>query len=134
MKLIFLDFDGVWIIHKKINPDCAKNLKQLIEENDLHVVITSNWRMDKDKDKAKKYVSKYIIEERVLGSTIISTSRASEINSFLTENEVENYVIVDDHFIDGFETHSVITDPNVGFNRTDYEKACEIIRTVGGEK
>lgn len=132
MRILFLDFDGVWIIRKIVNNECAERIRMLILEKDLKIIISSNWRMDRDKDKAINMISQYIIRDRVLGAIEISNkNRSEQIASFLENISYSSMLILDDNIVEGYEGFSVITNPDEGFTCEDYKQAVEILNEQG---
>lgn len=104
-KIIFLDIDGVLnvyceerdefgcIFHKHFE----ENLKWIIEETNAKIVISSTWRMSGLK------VMQEMWKHRNLAGDIIDVTpfsafcvRGEEIQTWLDNNEVLNYVIIDD--------------------------------------
>lgn len=112
---LFLDIDGVLVtrhfwkvaLKKKISsrdsfgnlfdPFAVKNLNKIIEEFDPDIVISSIWRL--------MGLEKFLLmwNERKMRGRVIGTtnnkrgqSRGSEIQSYIEENNVDKYVIIDD--------------------------------------
>ena len=129
MKVIFLDVDGVLntgryrsFLKKTefmgynesqffFDPMALKNLKDLVNENDAKIVISSTWRYGKDNEGDVFWrmlmgnLRQCKLEDKVIGVTpdlreIYNTinCRGHEISKWLAEtNEnIEGYVIIDD--------------------------------------
>jgi len=112
MKVIFLDIDGVLnVIPTKFDkygayfgPDdhFVKNLARLINETDAKIVISSSWRMSglqnmKDMWKDRNLPGEVIgITPNHMMKTGTTLQRGKEIDEWLSQHEVERYVILDD--------------------------------------
>jgi len=127
MNIVFLDIDGVLNTHdylvKQVEqdgissyqaqfnfcPDSLENLKQIVEETDAKIVISSTWRIsfkcayDDPHRKFWKAIMKNLasigIHKRVIGITPSLNDtriRGEEIKSWLSNNQVNNFVIIDD--------------------------------------
>ena len=126
MNIIFLDIDGVLNTHNHlvkqveqdgINsyqaqfnfcPESLENLKKIVEETDAKIVISSTWRIsyrcsyDDPHRKFWKALMKNLasigIHKRVIGITPSCESRirGDEITEWLNNNQVDNFVIIDD--------------------------------------
>lgn len=125
MKVIFLDIDGVLntsetFIRRKekyfktgtydleIDLFRVGYLKQIIDETDAKIVLTSSWRSDFNKQKNKiiprteKAVelcylfNQYGIEIYDITTKNNELTRGTQINMWLNENEVDSFVILDD--------------------------------------
>jgi len=126
MNIIFLDIDGVLNTHnylvKQVEqdgigsyqaqfnfcPESLKNLKQIIEETDSKIVISSTWRIsfkcayDDPHRKFWKAIMANLhaigVYKRVIGITPSCESRirGDEIAEWLKLNPTDNFVIIDD--------------------------------------
>ena len=111
MKIIFLDFDGV-ITHPesgwRIDQKKVKLVEKIIKATDAKIVISSSWAIG-SKD-AEAFI-KHNLSEKLLNTLFAKSifsvvqqarywddSRGQQIERWLNEheNEVENYVILDD--------------------------------------
>lgn len=132
MKVIFLDIDGVlctmetyyrrkkeFMNYKKyispiVDTDRLLLLKQIIDKTSAKVVITSSWRTAIISGLSSgieliNLFKEYGIEIYDLTSFDENRNRVNEINSYLEQNEVENYIIIDDEFksLECFAEHLV---------------------------
>lgn len=110
MKIIFLDIDGVlnytecWVKpeHKnkgclKWDANCVKQLNRIIQETGAKIVVSSTWRLiNYDYYVLTKEMD---IEGEFIGKTINlgdDGTRGDEIKDWLNNNEVNQFIIVDD--------------------------------------
>ena len=130
-NIIFLDIDGVLNSNKYfdsisnkeyINPvdrlmldidvSKVKILLEVINKTNTKVVITSSWR----RMKLYPYIKERLISMGlpVVGETpFIEGRRGEEIKSYLLENRVSNYCIIDDEVFKDYkelEDYLVVTD------------------------
>lgn len=113
MKVIFLDIDGVLNMYgascstfmkpygQHIEPHLVTRLNYVLENvNDLKIVISSSWRLNmKDLEKQiKEQGFKYW--ERVVGRTPTREARGLEILDWLSDKDIEKYLVIDDENFD----------------------------------
>lgn len=149
--VIFLDIDGV-LNHKQFYEkkkellykshiklpfpfDCfdvniIHNLNKFWEKyTDVKLVISSSWRWDSDLDKTLKQVG---LRKKIdnITPTIISNHRGEEIDIFLQDHNVKNYVIIDDvdDMLEHQKEHLILCDDNVGLTQENLEKVIEILK------
>jgi hypothetical protein len=129
LKVVFLDVDGVlntgnYIIeqynktgkphsghHSEFDPICMKNLKDLVDETDAYIVISSTWRLgnhetDEGWMALMDRLNDYGLKDRVIGCTPDLSRkynsmccRGYEIQKWLDDNKDKNiggFVIIDD--------------------------------------
>ena len=155
MKIIFLDIDGVLMsfefMHslawkQKINgyhedltndrhghhfdPRCVLNLSNLVSETNAKIVISSSWRL------AGLQRMKDLWSERSLPGEMIDITpkkfetRAEQINSWVSENNPENWIVIDDEsvILEPIDRHRFIkVDGQNGFSFHDSRKALKIL-------
>ena len=119
MNIIFLDIDGVLRTHKSdlewiekvglsITEKQYRNFsnKSVSNINFIHsfirckIVITSNWKLYHTLDELKQIFREQGIQSEVIDVTGISTSRGEEISDWLSVNDVDNWVVIDDQVKD----------------------------------
>lgn len=130
-NIIFLDIDGVLNSDKYFdsidNKECmnlvdrlmldidvskVKLLLEVINKTNAKIVITSSWR----RMKLYPYIKERLISMGlpVVGETLfIEGRRGEEIRSYLLENRVSNYCIIDDEVFKDYkelEDYLVVTD------------------------
>ena len=158
MNVIFLDIDGVLIpnnYHDKdnlnINNDALKFLKKIINETNSKVVLISNWRFfrDEENDTSYKRLIKllndcgiYIYDiAPILKLKMIKknnkigfdpyTMRSGEIYKWLSDNDVDNFVILDDENYSyeffGYDKNLILIDNKKGLTEEDVQKSIDIL-------
>ncbi len=136
MNVIFLDVDGVLNSIRKLievynltlkphsgynypfDEVCLQNFMELVLETDSKIVVTSTWRKDKEgRDRLMLELSKYNLDDRVIGFTEVLHDREKEIKKYLETLGDVNFIILDDDakFEDLFE-FVVKTDNRVGLS------------------
>ena len=100
MKVIFTDIDGVLNPHwkNKWSKSAIKIYNQICKEYDLKPVITSTWRINHTKEQLQKIFNDQGIEVEIHDYTphIDQKDRGLEIKEWLSNNKVDNFVIIDD--------------------------------------
>lgn len=155
MKIIFLDFDGVMdteydeLIRIKegkpisdehgilFDPNCVKNLKDIIDQTGAEIVVTSTW----------KYMMSYhdftkMWEERGLPGFVTDVTptlsqrsiRGDEIDAWIEECRSDcQYVIIDDLGADNFHSHQIprllVVNPYWGLDEETAERAIELLNS-----
>lgn len=147
LNIIFLDIDGV--LNNKSTDEYAPTgcigimdekvelLQQLIGRTGAKVVLSSDWRLDKDKN-TKDYVyltnklNNYNIKIFDITPDIRWSERGNEILEWLNVHKVDGWVVLDDIDFSGFYNpeilpHVIITNPEVGLQQSDINLATKII-------
>jgi len=161
MNIIFLDIDGVLNTHnhlvKQVEqdgissyqaqfnfcPDSLENLKQIVEETDAKIVISSTWRIsyrcdyDDTHRKFWKAIMKNLasigVHKRVIGITPSCESRirGDEITEWLSNNQTDNFVIIDDDSdMSDLINHLAQCNWSDGITKDVKDKAIEILKGV----
>ena len=119
MIIIFLDIDGVLRTHKsdlewslKLGepiPDLCKRYFSKISVNNLNeilgwsrakIVVTSTWRTLVSFDDLKKIFKYNGIISEVIDITQIGINRGEEIEQYIFDNNIVDYVVIDDNVND----------------------------------
>ena len=141
-RIIFLDIDGVLNVYCEsrdkygctFHTHFEDNLHDLIEATGAEIVISSTWRYSGLK------VMQNMWRDRGLAGNVIDITpiihdgiRGDEIDYWLRENQVDNYVIIDDdddmlpeqmeHFVKTSENHDHIDKVDFGYGLT---KECTL--------
>jgi hypothetical protein len=162
MKVIFLDVDGVlntgrWIkeqyektgkphscYYSEFDPLCLQNLKELINESNAYIVISSTWRLgnhetDEGWIALMQRLNSIGVEDNVIGYTPDLSRkynsfccRGHEIQKWLNDNvnkNIESFVILDDdsdmfHLMDKLAQCDFMT----GITEEVKNKALEILK------
>jgi len=141
MNIIFLDVDGVLnsmnylqkLYEEKnecyfgfgipFDPNCLKNLKELITQTNSKIVISSTWRKSsKGIEILLENLKKYELDKFVIGYTPIfntNVTRGTEIKAYLSNLKEDtsklNFIILDDESdMDELLPHLIKTDENTG--------------------
>lgn len=148
MRVIFCDIDGVmnsyaaahyyWRkgppegetdIHKWFSPTSGTNLATLLHKiEDARIVISSTWRNHYSIEEFEEIFKPYVpgIEGKIIGKTGNLNSRTEEVAQYVTENDIEHYVIIDDIPV-GPKDHLVQTSSYDGLTFWDCIQAAKIL-------
>lgn len=138
MKLLFLDIDGVLTSDETISrkeflytfsASCVWALNRILRDNKVKIILTSSWRTVFDAEKQNQILRENGIIQLPGGQTndFGYENRSLEIQDYLSKRKVENYVILDDMKINGFEGHFVLINPSTGLTENDVEKVNRIL-------
>lgn len=146
IKVIFLDVDGVLNSDKTsrrtaggytfVGSRQMKNLRRIIEETGAKVVLSSDWRYDRDDPKwngdfleLKEELLRYGISLYGFTPELRSAHRGAEIDAWLKDHdEVENFVILDDRLdIEPNKDHWVRTVMSRGLGIEETEEAIRVL-------
>ncbi len=131
MKVVFLDIDGVlnsvdWMIksagtfdNNQIDPDTVVRLNQITDTTGAKIVVSSVWRVLPTFDQLQRMLKAYGITAEVIDATPENVasgegSRELEILAWLSSNEVDQFLIIDDEGMDKLKAHHVKTDTQSG--------------------
>lgn len=105
--VIFLDFDGV-IRYKGWSREALNNLNWLKKEFDAQIVVSSDWRHSHNLNDLRRLLHALGVDIRDLDQTPILANyegefafyepRNSEIEAYIRDHDVKNYVVLDDIF------------------------------------
>lgn len=149
MNIIFLDIDGVlnsieyvtetYNVLKRtlkreemFDPICMKNLKQIVDETNAKIVITSSWKIG-DMELLYKVFGKYGIN--IFDKTNhYGDRRGKEIRDWMAvHKEAEKFIIIDDDYFKdypGLDEHIVQTSIHYGrgLNEKHVEQAIKLFK------
>lgn len=150
--VIFLDFDGVMdtesydsylVNHNMPNvdeygpvfdPECVKNLENILNATGAQIVVSSTWKECMTLDEIREMWKKRNLPGYILDVTpnVNPHFRGDEINAWLESQEEEClYTIVDDmdasQFTDEQQSHLVLINPWTGLDEERANYACRII-------
>ena len=132
MFVIFTDIDGVLNPHwktkwSKKSIDCYNCL---CKDFSLRPVITSTWRLNHTKEELQKVFTSQGIDVEIYDYTphLDQQDRGLEIKEWLSNNKVDNYVIIDDKTSD-IEPHiNNVVKCRSWLGLTEEE--CELIKSI----
>lgn len=138
MKVIFLDFDGVITTYRsgyRISNDKLSLLKQIIDNTDARIVVSSSWKRGYDNRdefvKSLGYDEYHWFVRSIYDITDNDGAwRGDEIQRYLdAHNDIESYVILDDDsdFHDDQLFNFVQTDTYYGISEREVEFAINIL-------
>lgn len=145
MKCIFLDFDGVinnWNHFEGVATENANILKRLIEISGAKVVATSSNKYCLQRNPnahyyASEFYNVYAKPLNDFGIEIFAltpdekSNRSLEIKKYLEDNDVEEYVILDDELVDkSLQPHQVFIDLYQGLQE---EHLAPSLRILNGQ-
>lgn len=138
MKVIFLDFDGVLNSHSgyakrdyekifikyaySIFEEHIEALNWLMKDlEDVKIIISSTWRKFLSLDEIKELMIEkgFKYPETIYSTTPFVGSRTEDIRTYLNENNVEDYVIIDDKKLLSFYDKFCLIDSRYGFTHYD---------------
>jgi len=115
-----IDFDN----YSKFNPNCVDNLNQLLEFTDFEIYLSSERRKTKTLEEFNQIFKNRGIIQEIKDFVPVypnSKNRREEIKTVLSENQIENFLIVDDDksLLDTEEfikERLILTSSMLGFN------------------
>lgn len=164
-KYIFLDIDGVLnsehTLEDRSTSDASiicdqylENLRNIVEKTDAKLVLSSSWRVyfgytidgpthsyaiQLVQALAKHNLKLHDATPFVKG--LFSSERGLEIKTYIKQNNITDYVVIDDEEFSDFKTHldmsrfvqttfgdETTTIENEGLNKTIAEKVIEILK------
>ena len=99
MKIIFLDIDGVLNNHNTLGeslnwePDLVEILNRVIKETKAKIVLSSTWRWI---ERYRNIIKNDMKIDFIDVTPKLWEERGHEIQAWLDENPVENFIILDD--------------------------------------
>lgn len=145
-RVIFLDIDGVLNCNKTTRKTMSgytfignrqlKNLRHIINMTQAKVVLSSDWRYDRDDPKCnadylelEAELMRYGIQLYGFTPELPSAHRGAEIAQWLAEHpEVSSFVILDDRTdIEPNKDHWVQTVMSCGLGTTEADEAVKIL-------
>lgn len=134
MNIIFTDIDGVFntISKTEWSPLSVALYDDLCQEFNLKPVVTSTWRTKlnlKELDRVFKYEGIFT-DIYDLTPVITSEGRGGEIESWLRDNQCDNYIILDDNIrdIESYGLKNIVKCRSwLGFTKEEYEICRNIL-------
>ncbi len=147
-NVIILDLDGVLITtpiwkademdvdgYSAFNKKCVENFNVLTQNLDCELWLSSTRRMNKTLQEFRKIFSNRNLKKEITGflsTTDYQTPRIKEIESFLKDETIDNFLILDDdsslhNLEEKYKKFWVQTNLLVGFNSEKLKEAKQII-------
>ena len=114
--ILFLDIDGVLRTHKsdlewsdqlksplykrKFSTRAVSNLNIITGYTRAKIVVISTWRTFISFQELKNIFKDNGVSSEVIGITPIGSSRGEEIEQYISENDIRDYVVLDDNVND----------------------------------
>ena len=142
MKYIFLDFDGVinnWNSNNCVSPENVMVLKKILNKTDAKIVVTSSNKYGLQIEESydyylSKFYREYIKPLNDFGIEIyditpyVNGNRTLEIEKYLLDSKVKNYVIIDDELVGAsLQEHQVFLDLYKGLQDKHIEPTLKIL-------
>lgn len=137
MIIIFLDVDGVLnnqntsigVLNYPFEPTCFQNLKNLVEQMDAKIVVSSSIRHCLNNRQALLFkLKEYDLDHRVIGYTpFINGDKSKEIRAYLNSMDYqEAFVVLDDEELS--VPYLIRTDKQIGLTEDDVELAILVLK------
>lgn len=136
-KFIFLDVDGVlnniasFDHGEHISLDCTRNLRKVLDAvPDCGIILSSTWRIGLEIQHLSEMFSWFGIYRMVGRTKILDGFRGREIQHFLDNFPVKQYVILDDDsdFLNHQKLFHIKTDAEVGLTEAQAGKVIKILK------
>jgi hypothetical protein len=144
VKIIFLDFDGVLNSNQYLKSDrhpkgygcgigldalAVARLYSIVRATGARIVVTSAWRTGKSLDHLSGLLQAAGCHLEVLDKTADLDTRGNEIRAWLegAHFPISSLVMLDDDWIDGFESRQVKTEFETGLQAEHVEAAIKIL-------
>lgn len=131
-NILFLDVDGVLNnsqnFYKNLEQTCFENLKDLVEDKSIKIVISSTWRFnDMKMKKLYNELNKYGINN-VVGMTENLMNRTEEILKWVSINKkhIKNWVAIDDMLLKLDNKHFHQVDYHYGLTKEDVNQIKDL--------
>jgi hypothetical protein len=131
---IFTDIDGVLntISKNDWNPISVQLYDDLCEEFNLKPVITSTWRVKHSISELSRIFQYQGVQTDIYDFTPIITTegRGGEIENWLSDNQYDNYIILDDNIrdIESYGLKNIVKCRSwLGFTKEEYEICRNIL-------
>jgi len=143
MKLIFLDIDGVMTSNADrksshnegktypFSSACVEVLNRILDSTQARIILTSSWRTVFSAEKQDRIFNENGVKQTPKGQTpdLGYDQRSLEIETYLKHRTVENFVILDDMKLEGFDHNFVHINPSDGLTEQYVTRINEILNT-----
>lgn len=115
--------------------ECVGWFEKIVKETGASIVISSTWRNHYGLLAFHSMFKLYsVFDLDIVGKTpsLMSRNRGAEIQKYIDENKISNYVILDDDsdMLESQMSNFVNTDCDFGLTKEDYLKAVKILGSV----
>jgi hypothetical protein len=125
-NLLFLDFDGVWIIPEGDYKAIIQRVNKLIQTYQMEVVLTTSHRTNMQG--CINLLKACGFEGIISGRTELEgEDRAAQILNYLNQHDFHHFVILDDMWIDPLQDYLVHCNFYTGFDDKAYNEATKIM-------
>ena len=146
--ILILDLDGVLITtppwkrdeldsdgYSKFNEDCIKNLNTLLSKAEFEIWLSSTRRTVKTIEEFNSIFKHRNIQNSIVGflpNEVSHKTRKEEVLSFVEQNEINTFIIIDDDkslndLTTDIKQYLVLTELQLGFDKKKLKLAEEII-------
>lgn len=109
-------------------PKAIVHLKEVVEQCDARIIVTSSWRIGRSLEILKLLFSIYDLGDYVVDATIETGEKSEEIELYLCGYpEIKNYVIIDDIDMGKHFRHHFVHVKDKYFNEENRDQAIEIL-------
>ncbi len=151
--VVFLDFDGVLNTEQYqaelaisgkacrdkwgplFDPRAVSNLKNIIDETNASIIVTSTWRYIHGLDGLKEMWEARSLPGKIMGilpCDSLMLSRGEVITEYVSAYAIPSYIIIDD--IDEFgieqKPYFIKVNPVVGISKANVKKAIESLKRI----
>ena len=125
-NLLFLDFDGVWIIPEGDYKAIIQRVNSLIQTYQMEVILTTSHRTNMER--CINLLKTCGFEGTIQGRTELEgEDRATQILNYLSQHNFNHFVILDDMWIDPLQDYLVHCNFYTGFDEKAYNEAIKIM-------
>lgn len=134
LNIIFTDIDGVLQTNnpKKWNVKCCKLYNDICEKHNLKAVVTSTWRIQYSIRELQEIFYNQGLDVEIYDYTCKEPlDRGEQIEIWLKENNVDNYVVIDDNVRDILPyclNVVAIEKSYIGFTEENYKQIDNILK------
>jgi hypothetical protein len=139
--IVFLDIDGVLTTISSLKKEmeigydsciclfderCVNHLNAFLKTTDSEIVLTSTWRLVYNKEELNNIFQSNGVLKIPIDQTKELGDRNLEIETYIAENEITEFIIFDDMELTCFPERFVKTDMKNGFTQEPLERAVKI--------
>ncbi|MDI9337655.1 MAG: HAD domain-containing protein [Alphaproteobacteria bacterium] len=144
LKIIFLDIDGVLVplgsSHNSLdqwyddsaypfNVDCVIVLNEILEKTRAEIVLISTWQFMYDLETLQDIFKFNRVESLPIDSTKdYGNDKIEEVLNYIRDNDIENYVVLDDKDLSKLGTHFIQIDGTTGLTEDYIDAILNILK------